>query len=616
VDLTGGWFETRKAQFERAQLDTQQASEAAAAAKQEAAVARGAKGQTASEAPDTAPGSTTSAGGAASRSSRATASSGGATPPPAAAADGLYTENELKKRAVLKSQLQAIAARLGVSLPDKVTKTDLITAILQHQKQHGLLQQLEEQPAQELQYEVQELQQQQPAQELQYEVQELQQQPAQELQYEVQKLQQQPAALLGVEPLLQDEPLQQQLLQAPAVAAEPAGAGSPEQQWRAAAAAPAPSRPQRQSLSASRQPLSTAEAQQLGLPEDLHLLGREELLDLPISACFDWMNSKVPTNEVQELVVAAAQARAAGASFVMTDRVLTGILARGLSSTRNVNKQQLLACLQHLDQPHEDEQASLPNAVLLELIQKALDSRDAASSSAVGSSSCSSDSVLDAPDDSSSSSSRGSSGPTVAAAGFSMELSSSSSVSSVGSVITDGFDISGSSSSSPRPRRSRTGSSTASKGWSPPRRGGLAVSGVLGSSAELAPPSVEELRSDPTAAGILSEFERFFCSDVPKKVWHNYGFDRHVLEGLFGKDAAGRQKKLAGFDGDTLHLSRLHDASRKTKGGYGLEALSSDAQVGWRQLGGTGLLPGGRGAASLRQSCCRWCSELASVPDI
>jgi hypothetical protein len=79
----------------------------------------------------------------------------------------------------------------------------------------------------------------------------------------------------------------------------------------------------------------------------------------------------------------------------------------------------------------------------------------------------------------------------------------------------DGFEISGSSSSSPRPRRSSTGSSTASTGWSPPRRGGLAVSGVLGSSAELAPPTVEELRLDPTAADPVPAIRR----PIPSP-WH------------------------------------------------------------------------------------------------
>jgi hypothetical protein len=78
-----------------------------------------------------------------------------------------------------------------------------------------------------------------------------------------------------------------------------------------------------------------------------------------------------------------------------------------------------------------------------------------------------------------------------------------------------------------------------------------------------------------------------------------------VLEGLFGRDDAGRQKKLGGFDGDTLHLSRLHDASRKTKGGYGLEALSSDAQViGPGSSAGGG---GGKGLVAFGRQGARAC---------
>jgi hypothetical protein len=43
------------------------------------------------------------------------------------------------------------------------------------------------------------------------------------------------------------------------------------------------------------------------------------------------------------------------------------------------------------------------------------------------------------------------------------------------------------------------------------------------------------------------------CAEA-KKVWHNYGFDRHVLfnEGL----------NCRGFAGDTMHMARLWDSSR------------------------------------------------------
>lgn len=60
---------------------------------------------------------------------------------------------------------------------------------------------------------------------------------------------------------------------------------------------------------------------------------------------------------------------------------------------------------------------------------------------------------------------------------------------------------------------------------------------------------------------------------APGQVWHNYGFDRHVLHNE-GIDALG-------FAGDTMHMARLWDTSRsKFDGssvgtGYSLEALST-----------------------------------------
>ena len=71
---------------------------------------------------------------------------------------------------------------------------------------------------------------------------------------------------------------------------------------------------------------------------------------------------------------------------------------------------------------------------------------------------------------------------------------------------------------------------------------------------------------------IFDVFRSWFEDHEVRKVWHNYGFDRHVLEnrGL---------KNVDGFYGDTMHMARLYDAARlKTKGGdgYSLEALSAD----------------------------------------
>lgn len=75
------------------------------------------------------------------------------------------------------------------------------------------------------------------------------------------------------------------------------------------------------------------------------------------------------------------------------------------------------------------------------------------------------------------------------------------------------------------------------------------------------------------ACGILMEFKEWFEDPTIYKVFHNYGFDRHVLwnEGI----------DCQGFGGDTMHMARLQDTSRaKGQGegrglGYSLEALTS-----------------------------------------
>ncbi|KAJ0264574.1 DNA polymerase I B [Hirschfeldia incana] len=74
---------------------------------------------------------------------------------------------------------------------------------------------------------------------------------------------------------------------------------------------------------------------------------------------------------------------------------------------------------------------------------------------------------------------------------------------------------------------------------------------------------------------ILAEFKPFFEDSSIKKVWHNYSFDNHIIRN-YGI-------KLSGFHGDTMHMARLWDSSRRTSGGYSLEALTSDPRV----LGGT-----------------------------
>jgi hypothetical protein len=73
------------------------------------------------------------------------------------------------------------------------------------------------------------------------------------------------------------------------------------------------------------------------------------------------------------------------------------------------------------------------------------------------------------------------------------------------------------------------------------------------------------------ACSILQEFKDWFENERFLKVWHNYGFDRHVMwnEGI----------NVLGVGGDTMHMARLQDSSRSRLGqgnGYGLEALTND----------------------------------------
>lgn len=78
---------------------------------------------------------------------------------------------------------------------------------------------------------------------------------------------------------------------------------------------------------------------------------------------------------------------------------------------------------------------------------------------------------------------------------------------------------------------------------------------------------------------IMSIFKPWFENPRYKKVWHNYGFDRHVMY--------NENVNCLGFGGDTMHMARLWDTSRdKATGGgagsgaggggegYSLESLS------------------------------------------
>ncbi len=71
--------------------------------------------------------------------------------------------------------------------------------------------------------------------------------------------------------------------------------------------------------------------------------------------------------------------------------------------------------------------------------------------------------------------------------------------------------------------------------------------------------------------GVLQCFKEFFEDERFQTVWHNYGFDRHVMwnEGI----------DVKGLKADTMHMARLQDTSRTKYGagmGYSLEALTSD----------------------------------------
>ena len=67
------------------------------------------------------------------------------------------------------------------------------------------------------------------------------------------------------------------------------------------------------------------------------------------------------------------------------------------------------------------------------------------------------------------------------------------------------------------------------------------------------------------AEGTLDLFKEFFESENHFKAWHNIGFDRHVLytHGI----------NVRGFAGDTLHMARLWDSSRRS---YSLATLSEE----------------------------------------
>lgn len=68
--------------------------------------------------------------------------------------------------------------------------------------------------------------------------------------------------------------------------------------------------------------------------------------------------------------------------------------------------------------------------------------------------------------------------------------------------------------------------------------------------------------------GTLHYFKDWLEDHERLKVWHNYGFDRHVL--------FNHNINVLGLGGDTMHMARLWDSARPKKGGYSLETLSAD----------------------------------------
>jgi len=85
---------------------------------------------------------------------------------------------------------------------------------------------------------------------------------------------------------------------------------------------------------------------------------------------------------------------------------------------------------------------------------------------------------------------------------------------------------------------------------------------------------------DTTEPGVLEAFKPWLERESALKVWHNYGFDRHVLYN-HGVD-------VVGFGGDTMHMARLWDASRLA--GYSLAALTEElvgrAKVSMKEIFG------------------------------
>ncbi|PRP82180.1 hypothetical protein PROFUN_10451 [Planoprotostelium fungivorum] len=71
--------------------------------------------------------------------------------------------------------------------------------------------------------------------------------------------------------------------------------------------------------------------------------------------------------------------------------------------------------------------------------------------------------------------------------------------------------------------------------------------------------------------GVLDEFKPYLEDETIPKVYHNYSFDYHVLR------TAGIEPM--GLMGDTMHMARLWDSSRLTRGGYSLQGILEDLKI-------------------------------------
>ena len=69
----------------------------------------------------------------------------------------------------------------------------------------------------------------------------------------------------------------------------------------------------------------------------------------------------------------------------------------------------------------------------------------------------------------------------------------------------------------------------------------------------------------------FDQFKDFFASNSIKKVWHNYGFDRHVVENM--------DLTMNGFGGDTMHMARLYDSAD-----YGRTAATATRWKRWGEI--------------------------------